>query len=576
MDFAGAVARYISVKNALQIIALLNISEFMYPPSRINVEKSYDYVIVGGGTAGCVVANRLSENPNVTVLLIEAGGNPPIESDIPSLVFYTRMSPIDWNFTVYNELTGEYDKMNHGKVLGGTSSIDSMRFSRGSVYEYNTWARKVRDANWNWENLVPYFVKSEKLVDEVILHSPSAVFHGFEGYIGLNRTPHTISEKYINAFYEVGNPKVLDINTINSTGYIQPLYMIADEHRQSSAYSYMRSKVAARKNLDVLKDAYVTRVIFDDCKVASGVEVILDNEEKITVRSHKEVIVSAGSINTPKILMLSGIGPKKHLDSLNISSVSDLPVGENGRQHNIVLRTYKMESTNERTSKSPYESPNPVFNGFVALNKSQPYADYLAFSTPIRNNPQSVVDLCLSIFPTKEFVCKKMYDESKGSELLVNLITYFDLKSRAKVELSSADPLSPPTIRTNIYRNSIDAVTDLNSFAASILDFARVTNSTLFKNAKAELIEYDIQECRDYEFESHDYLLCYISAMMRTPYIFGTCPMGTVIDTHFRVNGVQKLRVVDSSTIPTVMRAEIIPTVIMLAEKASDLIKEKA
>ncbi|KAF9786562.1 hypothetical protein SFRURICE_012170 [Spodoptera frugiperda] len=226
---------------------------------------SYDFIVVGGGTAGSVIANRLSEIEHINVLLIEAGGNPPFESDLPGVPILMEKSRYDWNYTAgldgFDEscrLKPSYEVI-LGKMLGGTSSMNYMIYNRGKPKDYDSWAEISNDATWKWENVLPYFIKSSKIKDAKILQSVDKKYYGTDGLLQITRDRREGIDTFLDAYRELGHDTFLDFNENNILGFSPHMFMIADRSRQSSAYAFL-SPIKNRRNLHVLKNTLVTKI----------------------------------------------------------------------------------------------------------------------------------------------------------------------------------------------------------------------------------------------------------------------------------------------------------------------------
>ncbi|XP_039749971.1 glucose dehydrogenase [FAD, quinone]-like [Pararge aegeria] len=233
MDVAGSIALVKVVQAVLLVVAALGLTAYKWPDNAVVTDDAvYDYIVVGAGSAGSIVANRLTENPNVHVLLVEAGGDPPIETAIPAMFAFLPKSTIDWNFVSENDgYSAQYHRNGYlnlpsGKVLGGSSSIHHYYYIRGHANDYESWANATGEDSWSWNNLLPYFKKSENLVDEEILNSSTGQYHGTNGYTVITRELREMPLKYLEAFREAGSKVVDDINTGNTLGYTRPMVLI--------------------------------------------------------------------------------------------------------------------------------------------------------------------------------------------------------------------------------------------------------------------------------------------------------------------------------------------------------------
>ncbi|KAM3956944.1 ecdysone oxidase-like [Aphomia sociella] len=456
---------------------------------------------------------------------------------------YLKGTEMDWNYTSVQERSqqchrGGVATITRAKMLGGCSSNNFMLYVRGDPHDFNTWADILNDESWNYENVLKYFIKSENLLDSEVLNSPYKIFHGTNGSMNVTRQPSKSVQKYLEAFRELGHETVLDTNGNYTLGYTEPMFTLGNGVRQSTANSFL-STIKDRKNLYISKNTLATKVIFDDNKNAIGIKVINEYDEEITLKTNKEVIVSAGSINTPQLLMLSGIGPKKHLQDMGIAVISDLPVGENLQDHAPVIMAFatdKINSTEE--PMNPHRYLMDMVTGYVALNKSQLYPDYQAIGI-------------------------------QGREIFYVICSVLKPKSRGRILLRSLDPKEHPIIHLGHFTDT----TDIEDAVAYIKDVHELMNTQYFKNVNAEFLI--TPNCAGLEPDSDEFWQCHVLCAGTTIFHYvSTCAMGTVLDSQLRVTGVQRLRVVDGSAMPVITSGNTNAPSIMLAEKAADMIKQ--
>ncbi|KAM3956940.1 ecdysone oxidase-like [Aphomia sociella] len=571
MDVDAAVSNIQWTQNALQVLSALHLTSYLYPQQAIvNDGDVFDYIVVGAGSAGCVIANRLTEDPDVKVLLIEAGGDPPLESDIPGLTKYLKHTPVDWNYTSIDDgisqqcNENQVSDLTQGKMLGGSSGNNYMFYTRGNPQDFNSWAETVNDSTWRYDNVLPYFIKSEKLNDPIISNSSYAAFHGYDGYLGVTKKDTDKSKKYLDAFNELGFGVVLDTNGNYTLGFTEPMYTLADGHRQSTATAFL-SPIKDRSNLYILKNTLVTKINFDDNNNAYSVDAITENNKTLTLIGNKEIIVSAGSINSPQLLMLSGIGPKKHLDDLGIKVISDLPVGENFHDHSTVVSVYAMEKLQDVKPLDFYDTPNIV--GYVTINKSKSFPDYQTINTVM--DMDSFLSSCKFSLAFKDHICESFYKNGKGREILLTQTIDLYPKSRGRILLRSSDPRDYPLIYTGLFSNPID----LENIITYVEDVNRIMTTTFFREVNAKFLISP--NCVNFEPNSKEYWKCHVLCMSTTIFHYiGTCSMGAVVDSRLKVRGVNRLRVADGSVMPTMTAGNINAPIIMIAEKTADFIKE--
>lgn len=558
------------------------------------VEEAYDYIIVGGGTAGSVLAARLTEDP-VSVLVLEAGTS-ELENDyisIPQKATQLQFSDQDWKYYTVNQKQSALAldrKRNYwpvGKVLGGTSCLNYMVHIRGSPTDYDEWATEGC-IGWSYKDVVPYFMKSEDLqIAELV----NEVYRSTGGPISVTVEPSKpLLEVYKEAASDLGF-QTLDCNGPSMMGFCPTQNDISHAERCSTAKCYLRP-VLNRKNLQVSLRSHVTRVIINEGR-AVGVEFVKNGQQRTVMA--KEIILSAGTVASPQILMLSGIGPKEHLEKLKISVEADLPVGNNLQDHMLFFMSYK---TNVSLAMNSKNVSNPVELLNYIVNKEGLYAqtglDGLLFAqlgeeAILRGSPDIEIYF-LSVAPDEEGI-RHGLNQNIREEILDKIVSnanssgisflpsYLHPKSRGTIRLKSTNAFDHPLIDPNY----LDDPNDVIGFIRGVRLVQDLVKTSAMQSIGATLIRNDFKGlCDDMPFDSDDYWACYIRYFASTAFHpVGTCRMGdindttTVVDPLLRVKGIESLRVVDASVMRSLISGDTNTPTIMIAEKAADLIRGK-
>ncbi|TDB75472.1 GMC family oxidoreductase [Micromonospora sp. KC723] len=512
----------------------------------------YDYVIVGAGTAGCVLAARLSEDPDVTVCLIEAG--PTDDTDnirIPAAGGKLCRTRYDWDYDSHDEpnLGGRRLYLPRGRVLGGTSAMNGMVHIRGNPVDFDEW----RQPGWTYETMLPYFLRSEDNERGASRH------HGVGGPLPVaeGRSRNPMAAAFVRAALAAGHPANDDFNGPRQDGFGQYQVNQRDGRRCSAAAAYLHP-VADRPNLRVWTHLQAHRILVEG-GTARGVRC-QRLDEIVDVRARREVILSAGAYNSPQLLMLSGIGPADQLTALGIPVVADLPeVGRNLQDH---PSTYLVFTHDEPVSllsageerhvrqfesdgSGPLSSNVPEAGGFVRTRDGLPAPDVQFHVLPVM-----FVDCALGV-PTEHGI-------SFGPCVLRPA-------SRGDVTLASDDPTAKPRIRHRYYADPADLETMVAGVRIA-LDIAR----------QAPLAPYTRRAWAHPASGDDADLRAFVRA--HTQSIFhpaGTCAIGAVVDPRLRVHGVAGLRVVDASVMPLVPRGNTNAPTVAVAERAADLIRDR-
>lgn len=532
--------------------------------------KVYDYVIVGAGSAGCVLANRLSEDPAKRVLLLEAGGkdsNPWIH--VPIGYFKTMHNPkTDWCFVTEKDpgLNNRSLQWPRGKVLGGSSSLNGLLYIRGQSQDYDNWAARG-NPGWSYNEVLPYFKKSEDN------ERGKDDYHNSGGPLQVSniRVKREICDLFIDAAEQVGIPRNDDFNGADQegVGYFQ-LTITRKGTRCSSAVAYLKPALN-RENLDVITNALVHKVNFDGTR-ATGVTFSVKGKTQTVDCSH-EVLLSAGAIGSPHILMLSGIGDRNELAQHDIPMVHELPgVGKNLQDHLQIRTIYKVNKPMTLNDELMNPLRKVLMGMEYALFRTGPLtmaASQVAIFTKTREDMQRP-DIQYHLQPLS---ADKPADGTHKFSAFTASVCQLRPTSTGTVELKSADPKDYPAIHPNYLATEEDQRTAIDSIRLT----REIVNAPALKPLIAEEHEPGIQ------FQSDSELLEYARNRSTTIYHpTGTCKMGpvddksTVVDHRLRVHGIQGLRVVDCSIMPEIVSGNTNAPAIMIGEKAADMIKEDA
>ena len=519
----------------------------------------YDYVIVGAGSAGCVLAHRLTEDPKIKVLLLEAGGpDDGREIQIPAAFSKLFKTACDWAY-----YTEEQPRLNHrrmywprGRVLGGSSSINAMIYIRGHRHDYDLWCR-LGNARWSYAEVLPYFKKAENQ------ERGASEYHGAGGPLNVAdlRCVNPLSRAFVDACAEVGLPRNSDFNGPEQEGV--GMFQVTQKagKRHSAADAYLRPALK-RPNLIVHTRAQATRLLLEGTR-ASGVEYIR-NGAVDRVRADREVILCGGTINSPQLLMLSGIGPADHLTALEIPVVADLPgVGQNLQDHLLLGVAYEC--------KQPITlAAAETFGNLLRymLFKTGPLASNVCEAGGFLKTKSDLPapDLQLNFGPV--FYVNHGFTRPTGHGFSIGP-SLIRPRSRGRIALLSSDPLEPPLIQPNYFLDDADRQVLVESVALA----RRIARAKAFDAYRgAEVLPGE-------QAQSQKVISEYVCNIIETQYHpVGTCKMGTdpmaVVDARLRVRGVEGLRVVDASIMPAIVGGNTNAPTIMIAEKAADLIKE--
>jgi choline dehydrogenase len=520
----------------------------------------YDYIIVGSGSAGSVLANRLSARPEIKVLLLEAGGS--------DNSFYVRMPAgianlsgprFNWGYETAPQAAMKGRRMYwpRGRLIGGSSSVNAMVYMRGQPADYDHW-RQLGNAGWSYDDVLPYFKKAER---NERLHDS---FHGADGPLNVAERPYTnpLSHAFVEAAQQAGLPFNPDFNGALQLGC--GLFQVTQKNgrRWSAASAYLHP-VAARENLTIVTKAQATRVLIENGR-AVGVEYAR-GRRRHTARALQEVVLAAGAINSPQLLLLSGIGPAEELRARGVSVVHDLPgVGKNLQDHlnvNIVQRAKRGSALDGKN------------RGLAPIGVA---LEYLFYGTgPGTSNVAEAGAFAVSALGAAtpdiqyHFIPAQVVNHARtpmdGDGVTVHACCLRP-QSRGEIRLASTDPLQPPVMDPNY----LAADYDLKVLIAGLRQGRDILAAQAFKPWLGE------ERLPGPAVQSNAELEDFIRATAETEYHpVGTCKMGSdpmaVVDEKLRVRGIERLRVIDASIMPAIVSGNTNAPVIMIAEKGAEM-----
>ncbi|KAG5681268.1 hypothetical protein PVAND_010719 [Polypedilum vanderplanki] len=580
-----------------------DISSYKFRLLQRNIEphayfNEYDFIIIGSGAAACVIANRLTENKNWNVLMIEAGQVETVIQNFPLMASVNQMTTYDWNYKSErqtNACLGMNNQMcsyPHGKGIGGSTIINYMVYNRGHSNDFDRW-EEAGNKGWSFEKIKKYFEKAEMnsigdLKKNLLSKQINLAYNPYK-----TKLAHT----FIDAHKELGLREIkYNLHSKSGVSYLQASTLNGWRH---TAFRAFITEILNRPNFHIMLATHVTKILIDQqTKTAYGVEFARKGR-RYKMKARKEVILSAGTFNSPQLLMLSGIGPKNDLQKLNIPVIQDLPVGQVMYDHYIYFGLlFIMNSTGNSITIPKAFSPSSLAafangEGQVAFPGGGEALSFIQTSYNTRGLDVPDVEffelsggihtdhgILSRNYNFKNEIFDTLYRPLIGTrfDTMTPAIITFHPKSVGFIKLKDKNPFSHPLIFPNILTNSNDIETYLEAikFAISLL------KTEAFKKLGARVYSVSLPGCSHIHFGSDDYWRCSIRHMTSTVHHqTTTCKMGNaktdkyaVVNNELKVYGINKLRVADISIVPETTSGHTQAVSYMIGEKAADMIKD--
>lgn len=512
------------------------------------------------------------------------------------MFFANQYAPSDWQFGTEPQkacrIYGKGCVWARGKMLGGSHGINAMLYIRGHDQDYDRW-EALGNPTWNYETALKYFKKSEANKNASFVAHKNGKYHSDKGYLIVDTygEPDPFGDVFIGAGKAFGYDYVEDWNREHLLGYGYAQGTIHKGRRQSVAKTFL-GPAKDRPNLHVIKNAHVTRILFDDNE-AVGVEFIYNGTLKMVAKIRKEVILSAGAVSSPQLLMLSGIGPKKHLQHFNIPVKVDAAVGKNLQDHLSVVVFFEFHRSSPQQD-SPADFLDSIYNyaihnsgpmaslgvtdlvGFLNTQNGTGYPDIQLHFVVFKQNALDLKDY-LELQEMLDVTKNALLEQNKRSEIGVVYVILLNPQSIGKIELNSGSAADPPKIFANYFEHEDDMATLLRGVKQQVA----MTETNTYREHEGEFLHLPIPDCDRFAFKSDDYFRCYIQHFSWTLYHpVGTSKMGpdsdsdAVVDHRLRVKGVKGLRQIDAGIMPVLVSANTNAATIMIGERGADFIKE--
>ncbi|CAH1155603.1 unnamed protein product [Phaedon cochleariae] len=569
-----------------------NARMFQAKDNRIEDIDSYDFVIIGGGVAGSVIASRLSEIKKWSILVLEAGE--VVTSEFNEMLGYTAflaLSDLSWGFRTVPQTTACLGFVNQScrafraRGMGGTSLINGAVYERGMPSTFDEWADITNDPTWSYDNVLRLFKKSE----DFHLRNPNTPvewkYHGSGGYLNVEQK---IPEDFMTTLFLQGHRElgtdIIDYNGRSQLG--ASIFQLYTKHgRRQSVYDAFLKPVLRRSNLDIMTGSYVTKIEVQ--KLSKKAESVIFTRHGRTHRVNvkKEVILTAGVFQTPQILMLSGIGPKEHLQDMGIHVIENLEVGSQLKEDPLCQALY-ISTNMTRPVETLKERLQQFLNGEGSLTQAYSTSGVAFQKSQFEEQHYADIEFIAASLQKSAFDVRyagwrnETYETAWGNSTNVIAINIHNVNPRSSgtVRLNSADPFDYPLIDFNMMSDPEGH--DMAVLYEGVNRVFELLQTPSFQSINPEYRGRPLPGCEDYQFLSREYWYCFLRQTCTAAFhVRGSCPMGAdpneraIVDSRLRVFGVKKLRVADSSVLPTSMSGHPVGTIIMIAEKAAETIK---